>query len=156
MNMKDFGKRFRDIRTKRGYTQDAVGAECSNPRYPKSKTALPYMSRNAVSQWESETTSPSLKNLVEAASFLECSIDYLVGFTDVETVQRQKSAVPDEIIKALDAYKRDLESLGPKGRERFIGGLRYYIISCLDHTPDERLDNTAFNRKSKNKPTEKK
>lgn len=65
--MYDVGHRIKELRIKRGYTQEELGK-----RIQKSKSA--------ISSYENDMQIPPLEVIADIAIVLNVSIDYLVGF----------------------------------------------------------------------------
>jgi transcriptional regulator with XRE-family HTH domain len=80
-----FGSRLRKKREAKGISQSALGDHCG-------------VSRNAVSLWESNDSSPTVPNLVKACELLEASADELLGLTPEKL---SVSGFPPKSIRAL-------------------------------------------------------
>lgn len=65
--MYDVGHRIKELRVKRGYTQEALGKRINK-------------SKSAVSSYENDMQIPPLEVAADIASVLNVSVDYLVGF----------------------------------------------------------------------------
>lgn len=64
------GKRISELRKARGYTQEYIAEQLG-------------VSRQAVSKWESDLSSPDTKNLIALAQLLGTSVEYIaVGETE--------------------------------------------------------------------------
>lgn len=71
--MYDIGHRIKELRIKRGYTQDDLGRRINK-------------SKSAISSYENDMQIPPLEVIADIASILNVSIDYLVGFEKDETI----------------------------------------------------------------------
>lgn len=61
----EFSTQLKKIRTENGWTQDDLAEKL-------------YVSRQAISKWESDESVPDLNNLVKLAEILNTPLDYLV------------------------------------------------------------------------------
>ena len=66
--MYDIGNRIKELRIKRGYTQQALGQKINK-------------SKATVSSYEKDVQLPPLEVAIDIASALNVSLDYLVGFS---------------------------------------------------------------------------
>ena len=63
------------------------------------------LSKNTLSSMQSGGYLPRVETLIKIADYLNCSVDYLLGRTDVPDVNAGKSLIDQEV----DAYRADLE-----------------------------------------------
>lgn len=63
------------------------------------------LSKNALSSMLSRGSWLQANNLAKIADYLNCSVDYLLGRTDVPEVNTGKSLIDQEV----DSYRADLE-----------------------------------------------
>ena len=77
------------------------------------------LSKNALSSMLSRGSWLQANNLAKIADYLSCSVDYLLGRTDVPDVNTGKSLIDQEV----DAYRADLE-------------LEARLASSVSSTPD--------------------
>ena len=82
-----FGKRLLEVRKQRGLSQEAI-AKFLNTKAP------------VVGRYEREEMKPSIEVAVKLAHFLEVSLDYLSGYSDVMIDKTTLKRVTD--IQALD------------------------------------------------------
>ena len=68
------GKRISELRNERKYSQEYL-AECMN------------VSRQAVSKWENDVSSPDTNNLIQLAELFGVSVEYLATGKEDETLQ---------------------------------------------------------------------
>ena len=66
--MYDIGNRIRELRIKRGYTQQSLGEKINK-------------SKATISSYEKDVQLPPLEVALDIASALNVSLDYLVGFS---------------------------------------------------------------------------
>lgn len=62
-------ERLKELRTEKGLTQRELASVLN-------------VSSNCICEWEKGRSEPSIESLKILASRLECSIDYLIGFSD--------------------------------------------------------------------------
>ena len=67
--MKDFGKRLRELRKEKGYTQAEFAARVG-------------IAQNTLSQFENEIAMPSIPVLIAIAQTLDVSTDFLLGLSE--------------------------------------------------------------------------
>ena len=65
----DFSKKLQELRNKKGLTQEELG------------NAL-YVSRTAVSKWESSRGYPNIDSLKAIAKFFDLTVDELYGYVE--------------------------------------------------------------------------
>ena len=70
-----------------------------------------HISQTAVSQWETEKTSPDFESLLKLGDIFGCSIDYLLGRTDVSQTEKPATTEGDgfgsEAINLIDSLPED-------------------------------------------------
>ena len=66
----DFLHRFNELLAQSGYTKYQVAKKCD-------------IGQSAISKWFHQNTSPNIKNLISLSDYFNCSIEYLLGRTDV-------------------------------------------------------------------------
>lgn len=95
-----FGQRLELLLTEKGI-QQSVLAEHLN------------MADSTISQWKTGKRSPDIESLKNIAKFFNCTIDYLVGFSDQRRpIEQTKNENEDEFDFVLAANKE-----GEYGRE---------------------------------------
>lgn len=77
------GKRIRDARKAKGYTQEYLAEKL-------------IVSRQAVSKWEQDQTSPDTGNLIALAELLDTSVEFLAT--------GKRSSVPESVPVSGDAF----------------------------------------------------
>lgn len=80
-------KRLKELRLNRNLTQQQLGKLLS-------------VSGQTILNWENDITYPSVKKLIELASFFDVSIDYLLDF-------KEKDTNFDKIINILNDYEKE-------------------------------------------------
>ena len=80
-------KRLKELRLNKNLTQQQLGKLLS-------------VSGQTILNWENDITYPSVKKLIELASFFDVSIDYLLDF-------KGKDTNFDKIINILDDYEKE-------------------------------------------------
>ncbi|MDD7546170.1 MAG: helix-turn-helix transcriptional regulator [Bacilli bacterium] len=80
-------KRLKELRLNKNLTQQQLGKLLS-------------VSGQTILNWENDITYPSVKKLIELASFFDVSIDYLLDF-------KKKDTNFDKIINILNDYEKE-------------------------------------------------
>ena len=80
-------KRLKELRLNKNLTQQQLGKLLS-------------VSGQTILNWENDITYPSVKKLIELASFFDVSIDYLLDF-------KEKDTNFDKTINILNDYKKE-------------------------------------------------
>lgn len=80
-------KRLKELRLNKNLTQQQLGKLLS-------------VSGQTILNWENDITNPSVKKLIELASFFDVSIDYLLDF-------KEKDTNFDKIINILNDYEKE-------------------------------------------------
>ena len=80
-------KRLKELRLNKNLTQQQLGKLLS-------------VSGQTILNWENDITYPSVKKLIELASFFDVSIDYLLDF-------KAKDTNFDKIINILNDYEKE-------------------------------------------------
>ena len=80
-------KRLKELRLNKNLTQQLLGKLLS-------------VSGQTILNWENDITYPSVKKLIELASFFDVSIDYLLDF-------KEKDTNFDKIINILNDYEKE-------------------------------------------------
>ena len=80
-------KRLKELRLNKNLTQQQLGKLMS-------------VSGQTILNWENDITYPSVKKLIELASFFNVSIDYLLDF-------KEKDTNFDKIINILNDYEKE-------------------------------------------------
>ena len=80
-------KRLKELRLNKNLTQQQLGKLLS-------------VSGQTTLNWENDITYPSVKKLIELASFFDVSIDYLLDF-------KEKDTNFDKIINILNDYEKE-------------------------------------------------
>ena len=68
-----FGKRFRDLRTRKGLTQEKIAD-------------IFYLNTSSISKYEKDKSMPEIALLIQFADFFNVSIDYLLCRTECPTM----------------------------------------------------------------------
>ena len=80
-------KRLKELRLNKNLTQQQLGKLLS-------------VSGQTILNWENDITYPSVKKLIELATFFDVSIDYLLDF-------KEKDTNFDKIINILNDYEKE-------------------------------------------------
>ena len=80
-------KRLKELRLNKNLTQQQLGKLLS-------------VSGQTILNWENDITYPSVKKLIELASFFDVSIDYLLDF-------KEKNTNFNKIINILNDYEKE-------------------------------------------------
>ena len=98
------------IRELKNYTQTKVSVHME-------------VSQETISSWEVGRTMPTIPNLVKLADYYNCSIDYLLGRTDVttpiDTLTLDKNNL--EYANIIELYK----SLSKESKQHLMSYLKY-------------------------------
>lgn len=87
--MYDIGNRIKELRIKRGYTQQSLGEKINK-------------SKATISSYEKDVQLPPLEVAIDIASALNVSLDYLIGFSlDGELSVKGLSQEQKEIIELI-------------------------------------------------------
>ncbi len=84
------GEKLRQLRRKKGLSQEAVAKELG-------------ISRQAVSKWETDIAQPDLDNLKKICEILEISADELL---DISCTKLQKEEICNNEICSINSYKK--------------------------------------------------
>lgn len=84
------GKRTRQLRTAHGLNQDQMAEICD-------------ATKSAVSQWESDDTTPTLTNIIRLQDRLGFSMDWLISGIGANTGESEQTRRLAELYAALDA-----------------------------------------------------
>lgn len=87
-----FPVRFRELIEKKGATLDSLAAEF-------------HTTRQTVSNWQNGATVPDAISICEIAKFFGVTTDYLLGLTDVKTIETNVRAVAEYTGLSEDAVK---------------------------------------------------
>lgn len=87
------GKRLKEIRKSRGYTQTELGKALGTPQ-------------QQVAKWENELQDPSAHTVGRLAMLLECSADYLLGLVDTPTEHLQQTDLSEAEREVVLLYRR--------------------------------------------------
>lgn len=117
--MEEFGQKLREVRTARGYTQQALAEKL-------------YVTRQTVSRWESGNRYPDLETLKKISAELEVSVDELLStesnFDEVETTaEEEKTPVVFEKSKEKNVKNRVMAVL----YMIIIAGLAIYLLGSF-------------------------
>lgn len=86
--------------------------------------AILHVTQGAISQWENDLTRPDVELLAEIALLFNCSVDYLLGKTDVrvdDSMLDEVNTLPPELLEScgnvLDAKRALYADSTPDERE---------------------------------------
>ena len=100
------GKRMKEVRKLRGYTQEDIANKLS-------------VSVSAVKKWEQDKTDPNTELFVRLADYLDVSLDYLLNRSD------DFSRIPSLENELLAAFRQ----LDKDGQQEVLNYIRYRIDS---------------------------
>lgn len=109
--MATFGERFKQLRMEKGLTQEKLAREF-------------YIRKSSISKYENNIQLPEIDTLKRYAKYFDCSIDYLLGISDIRNPYIKRFADSTESDKI---YYFDTDGLSDeciKIIERFIEHLR--------------------------------
>ena len=117
--MEEFGQKLREVRTAKGYTQQALAEKL-------------YVTRQTVSRWESGNRYPDLETLKKISAELEVSVDELLSaesdLDEVETtMEEEKTPVVFEKSKERNIKNRVMAVL----YMIIIAGLAIYLLGSF-------------------------
>ena len=117
--MEEFGQKLREVRTAKGYTQQALAEKL-------------YVTRQTVSRWESGNRYPDLETLKKISAELEVSVDELLSteseLDEVETTtEEEKTPVVFEKSKEKNVKNRVMAVL----YMIIIAGLAIYLLGSF-------------------------
>ena len=117
--MEEFGQKLREVRTAKGYTQQALAEKL-------------YVTRQTVSRWESGNRYPDLETLKKISAELEVSVDELLSteseLDEVETTtEEEKTPVVFEKSKERNIKNRVMAVL----YMIIIAGLAIYLLGSF-------------------------
>lgn len=96
--------RLKELRTQKGLTQKELGAKLG-------------FRQSSITAWENGISEPSFETACKLAEILDCSIDYLIGYSDdfgnVQGAERGEQLTPAEM-----EMLREYRALSPSGREQ--------------------------------------
>lgn len=87
-----FPSRFRNLIEEKGITLDTLAAEFNT-------------TRQTVSNWQNGVTVPDAVSICDIARYFKVTTDYLLGLTDVQTIETDVRAVAEYIGLSEDAVK---------------------------------------------------
>lgn len=93
----NFAEKLSDLRAQSGYSQEALAEKI-------------YVSRQAVSKWETGTTLPETDKLIAISDFFHVSIDYLLK----DTVTLNDDEGLDRVVIRFLGAAQDLEEISKK------------------------------------------
>lgn len=117
--MEEFGQKLREVRTAKGYTQQALAEKL-------------YVTRQTVSRWESGNRYPDLETLKKISAELEVSVDELLS---TESELDEAGTVAEEE-KTTDVFEKSIER-NIKNRVMavlymiIIAGLAIYLLGSF-------------------------
>jgi len=96
--------RIKQLRDEFGYTQQALATKIDG-------------AKSTIAMYENETRKPSMEVLLKLSEIFSCSIDYLLGKSDIrnpeETIEKEFKSI----------YAKEIEGLT---EEEIIDALRFY------------------------------
>lgn len=114
------GERINSLRKKKGYTQEYIAEQLR-------------VTRQAVSKWEQDQTSPDTWNLIELAKLLETSVEYI---TLGEEEKKSQPPIPTKTYCGksceLCEQRTELDCSGCKGGTKWNPQLRCEISVCCN------------------------
>ena len=104
---------------------DRIKNERLNRKMSQTKlAAILHVTQGAISQWENDLTRPDVELLAEIALLFNCSVDYLLGKTDVrvdDSMLDEVNTLPSELLESygnvLDAKRALYADSTPDERE---------------------------------------
>lgn len=83
----------------------------NNPREKVKLSKATTISSGNISDWKSGRSKPALESLIKIANHFDCSVDYLLGLTDVEKrVTSKSNIIPIPILKQRAAAGLGIET----------------------------------------------
>lgn len=108
------GKRMKQVRKMRGYTQEDIANKLS-------------VSVSAVKKWEQDKTDPNTDLFIQLADYLNVSLDYLLNRSD------ELSTIPSIENEILDAFRK----LDVRGQNEVLSFIKYQLSVAQKDTASE-------------------
>ncbi len=83
-----FGIIIKNLRKERMINQEQLASELN-------------VTQGTISSWEKERTAPSIQQLIDISNYFNCSIDFVVGKTDLENDFRDDSPFAAGLLSEL-------------------------------------------------------
>lgn len=96
--MKTTGKIIKELRLKRGLSQDEL-AESLNLRFGSS------VNKGMVSKWENEISEPRLDAVRQLSEFFHVSLDYLIGSIEQSADPTREPEISEDQILTIAAHQ---------------------------------------------------
>lgn len=84
-----FKYRIRDLRREKGITASQLGEQLG-------------LSRFAISHWENGDAYPPLDVCIKLCEIFDCSMDYLVGLSDIKKLSEAEESIDSNLINIFD------------------------------------------------------
>lgn len=132
-----FPVRFRELIEKKGATLDALAAKFNT-------------TRQTVSNWQNGVTVPDAVSICDIAQYFGVTTDYLLGLTDVKTIETDVRAVAEYIHlsdKAV-AMLHESNDLPYEYDSRYAEWLKDLLSvddNALIHSPEREFDHKEYN-----------
>lgn len=85
MNINMYGKRLKEIRMEKNFSQEDVAKKMN-------------ISRQAISKWENDKTEPDLKSLKMLSEIYETALDELLTFKDKPEYEKKENSVSKTLV----------------------------------------------------------
>jgi transcriptional regulator with XRE-family HTH domain len=97
--VKIFCERLKELRELKGLTQEEFGKKIGG------------LSKQTISNYESETRSPALKFIIKTSKHFNVSTDYLLGITNEKPFIDYKVDMQNELNEAINEFQNKIKSI---------------------------------------------
>ena len=118
------GNKLNQLRKLSGMTQEQLAEKID-------------VSRQTISKWESDSTSPDLESIVKISRIFYVSLDDLLKEAETSVTNRNDEQITLEDLMKINLYNRKLTLL-------LIGGLIFVMVSVLNFAYVIALQNTTI------------
>lgn len=80
--MTGIGMRIKELRSEKNLTMDTLVDDM------RTRFNIKKLDKSMISRWERGENEPSLENAKYLSMYFDCSLDYLIGLTDIRTPSR--------------------------------------------------------------------
>lgn len=113
-NSQDIAERIKAVAKSKGVSIKSMLSDCG-------------LSKNSLSSMLSGGSTPKSENLAKIADYLQCSVDYLLGRTDIK--EKQPDASSEDISEERKALHSVIDKIPPERRQEALTYLKYLLDS---------------------------
>lgn len=118
------GNKLNQLRKLSGMTQEQLAEKIN-------------VSRQTISKWEADNTSPDLESIVKISRIFHVSLDDLLGEAEASVTNRNEEQITLEDLMKINLHNRKMMLL-------FIGGLIFVMVSVLNLAHIMALQSTTL------------